>query len=213
MIELRGITKRYGERTIFENYSMCVHEGEMVAVVGKSGCGKSTLLNIIGLLETVDEGQVCIDDLQNIFPQSRLAITVIREKISYLFQNFALVDEETVFYNLKLALKYVKGNKKQMIEKALTDVGLKGYEDKRIYQLSGGEQQRVALARIMVKPSKIVLADEPTGSLDAENGDVVVSMLRRLQQQGKTIVIVTHDDRVARQCDRIVTLEPFCMET
>ena len=178
----------------------------MVAVVGKSGCGKSTLLNIIGLLETVDAGQVCIDDLQNIFPQSRMAITVIREKISYLFQNFALVDEETVFYNLNLALKYVKGNKKQMIEKALTAVGLQGYENKRIYQLSGGEQQRIALARILIKPSKIILADEPTGSLDAENRGVVMGMLRKLQQQGKTIVIVTHDDHVAAQCDRIISL-------
>jgi putative ABC transport system ATP-binding protein len=206
MIELRGISKRYGDKIIFNQYSMHIKEGEMVAVVGKSGCGKSTLLNIIGLLETVDEGQVCIDDFQNIYPQSRLAITLIREKIGYLFQNFALVDEETVFYNLKLALKYVKGNKKQMIEKALTDVGLQGYENKKIYQLSGGEQQRVALARIMIKPSKIILADEPTGSLDAENRDVVMSMLRKLQQQGKTIVIVTHDNHVAAQCDRVISL-------
>lgn len=206
MIELRGISKRYGDKIIFNQYSMHIKEGEMVAVVGKSGCGKSTLLNIIGLLETVDEGQVCIDGFQNIYPQSRLAITLIREKIGYLFQNFALVDEETVFYNLKLALKYVKGNKKQMIENALTDVGLQGYENKKIYQLSGGEQQRVALARIMIKPSKIILADEPTGSLDAENRDVVMGMLRKLQQQGKTIVVVTHDNHVAAQCDRVISL-------
>lgn len=206
MIELNGITKRYGEKIVFENYSMHVDEGEMVAVVGKSGCGKSTLLNMIGLLETVDEGQVCIDGLQNILPQSSFAITVIREKISYLFQNFALVDEETVFYNLKLALKYVKGNKKQRIAKALAEVGLQGYENKKIYQLSGGEQQRVALARILLKPSKIILADEPTGSLDAENREVVIGMLRKLQQQGKTIVVVTHDEHVAAQCDRIISL-------
>jgi putative ABC transport system ATP-binding protein len=93
-----------------------------------------------------------------------------------------------------------------MIENALTDVGLQGYENKKIYQLSGGEQQRVALARIMIKPSKIILADEPTGSLDAENRDVVMSMLRKLQQQGKTIVIVTHDNHVAARCDRVISL-------
>lgn len=180
MIELREISKRYGDINILDGFSMHVNKGEMVVVVGKSGCGKSTLLNIVGLLEKVDEGHVIIDNMQDIIPQSRLAITVIREKIGYLFQNFALVDEETVFYNLNLALRYVKGNKKRIIEEALQIVGLQGYENKKIYKLSGGEQQRIALARIMIKPSKIILADEPTGSLDTENRDVVINMLRKL---------------------------------
>ena len=207
MIELTAITKRYGDKVIFDNFSMKVEEGEMIAVTGKSGCGKSTLLNIIGLLEKVDNGQVCIDGISNITPQGMIATKLIREEIGYLFQNFALVDEESVNYNLKLALKYVKGNKMHIIEKALEEVGLSGYGNKKIYQLSGGEQQRVALARIIVKPSKIILADEPTGSLDEQNRDIVLNMLRKMQQQGKTIVIVTHDNYIADKCDRVISLE------
>lgn len=207
MIELTAITKRYGDKVIFDNFSMKVEEGEMIAVTGKSGCGKSTLLNIIGLLEKVDKGQVCIDGISNITPQGIIATRLIREEIGYLFQNFALVDEESVNYNLKLALKYVKGNKMHIIEKALEEVGLSGYGNKKIYQLSGGEQQRVALARIIVKPSKIILADEPTGSLDEQNRDIVLKMLRKMQQQGKTIVIVTHDNYIADKCDRVISLE------
>lgn len=206
MIELTDVCKKYENKVIFDKFSLKVEEGEFVAIVGKSGCGKSTLLNIIGLLERVDDGFVCIDDDKNMRPQGRAAVKIIREKISYLFQNFALVDEETVLYNLKLALHYVKGNKIEMIKNALEEVGLSGYEDKKIYQLSGGEQQRVALARVMIKPSKIVLADEPTGCLDAENRDMVIDILRKIQEQGKTVLIVTHDKNVAEKCDRVVEL-------
>lgn len=206
MIEICNIRKKFGDKEVFDDFSLNIHEGELVAIVGKSGCGKSTLLNIIGLLEPVDKGYICIDGDESIRPQSSLAIKIIRNKISYLFQNFALVDEETVLYNLKLALRYEKGNKKKKIENALMAVGLCGYENKKIYQLSGGEQQRVALARVLVKPSKIVLADEPTGSLDAENRDLVIDMLKTIQKQGKTVVIVTHDMAVANQCDRIIEL-------
>lgn len=206
MINLVNIKKAYDGKIILDNFSLHIQEGEMVAIKGKSGCGKSTLLNIIGLLEAADKGQVCIDGFRNVKPQSQTAIKLIRYEISYLFQNFALVDEETVLYNLKIALRYVKGNKKQKIAEALSSVGLSGMEGKKIYQLSGGEQQRIALARILLKPSKIVLADEPTGSLDSYNRDIVIEMLHKLQKQGKTIVIVTHDMNVAKKCDRIVEL-------
>ena len=206
MIELIGVSKKYGDKVIFDEYSLKIEEGEFVALVGESGCGKSTLLNIIGLIERYDKGYINIDGNDEISTNSVTATRLRRHEISYLFQNFALVDEETVFYNLKLALRYTKGNKHEKIKKALETVGLSGYENKKIYQLSGGEQQRVALARVMIKPSKIVLADEPTGSLDAENRDMVMHMLKELQKQGKTIVMVTHDMHVASMCDRIVEL-------
>lgn len=164
------------------------------------------MLNIIGLIERYDKGYINIDGNDEISTNSVTATRLRRYEISYLFQNFALVDEETVFYNLKLALRYTKGNKHEKIKTALEAVGLSGYENKKIYQLSGGEQQRIALARVMIKPSKIVLADEPTGSLDAENRDMVMHMLKELQKQGKTIVMVTHDMYVASMCDRIVKL-------
>lgn len=206
MIELVDVSKKYGDKVIIDNFSLHIKEGEFVAIVGESGCGKSTLLNIIGLLEKYDKCYICIDGNDNIRPQSPDAMKIIRQKISCLFQNFALVDEETVYYNLKLPLRYTSGNKREKIEKALDVVGLSGYENKKIFQLSGGEQQRVALARVLIKPSKIVLADEPTGSLDAENRDLVIHMLKKLQKQGKTIMVVTHDAYVAGKCDRVIKL-------
>lgn len=206
MIELKNITKKYGKKEIFKNFSIHIYEGEFVAITGESGCGKSTLLNIMGLLESVDKGKVSIDGESNIRPQSKQAVKIIRNKINYLFQNFALVDEDTVYNNLLLSLKYVKGNKKSKINDALCAVGLAGFEKEKIYQLSGGEQQRVALARIILKPSKIILADEPTGSLDPINRDVIINILKKIHQQGKTIIIVTHDTAVAKQCNRIIKI-------
>ena len=210
MIELKGVTKRYGNRTVLDKLNLSVNEGEYVAVMGASGSGKSTLLNIIGLLENFNEGELVIDGELNVHVNSSRANRILREKISYLFQNFALVDDETVQYNLDLALKYVKGTKKEkkeMISAALERVGLKGFERNKIYELSGGEQQRTALARILLKPSKIVLADEPTGSLDNKNRDAILGLLKELNEQGKTIMLVTHDNYVAAQCGRIVNLD------
>jgi len=210
IIELKGVTKRYGNRTVLDKLNLSVNEGEYVAVMGASGSGKSTLLNIIGLLENFNEGELVIDGELNVHVNSSGANRILREKISYLFQNFALVDDETVQYNLDLALKYVKGTKKEkkeMISAALERVGLKGFESNKIYELSGGEQQRTALARILLKPSKIVLADEPTGSLDNKNRDAILGLLKELNEQGKTIMLVTHDNYVAAQCGRIVNID------
>ena len=135
---------------------------------------------------------------------------IIREKISYLFQNFALVDSLTVKENLLMALKYVKNSKKdkeEAINKALSQVGLDGFENSKVFEISGGEQQRVSIARAILKPSELILADEPTGSLDAKNRDEIMDILRNLNRNGKTIVIVTHDAEVAKKCDRIINLE------
>ncbi len=208
-IKLVSVTKRYGSKTILENFSLEIEKGEFVALVGNSGCGKSTLLNIIGLLEDFEEGDLIIEDMNNIIPDSSMANKFLREKIGYLFQNFALVDDETVEYNISLALKYVRANKKEKqvnIHKALEKVGLQGYQKRKVYELSGGEQQRVALARIFVKPCSIILADEPTGSLDEKNRDIVLNLLKQLNESGKTVLLVTHDKYVASQCDRIVNM-------
>ena len=166
IIELKGVTKSYNKK-ILDNFNMSINENEFVAIVGESGKGKSTLLNIVGLLENGDSGEIIIDGESNIEPNSSKASKILRYKINYLFQNFALIDEETVMKNLMLALKYVSINnmdKVNRIKEALDKVGLSGYEDKKVFELSGGEQQRVAIARCILKPSKIILADEPTGS-------------------------------------------------
>lgn len=210
IIEFKNIKKSYNNHKILDDFSFEIIEGEMVAITGESGSGKSTILNIIGLLEKVDVGSYIIDRQENIKISSRKATKVLREKINYLFQNFALIEEETVSYNLQLALKYVKVNKKEkeeMIKSALEQVGLKDYQDKKVYELSGGEQQRVSIARCILKPCKIVLADEPTGSLDKNNVALVLDLLKKLNKQGKTIIIVTHDDFVASECSRIINLK------
>ena len=183
MIKLENVSKSYS-KSILKNISLEIKQGEFVAIVGESGKGKSTLLNIIGLLEKADSGKVFIDGECNIEPNSSKAAKVLRYKINYLFQNFALIDEKNVYKNLMLSLQYVKANKKrkiQMIDSVLSKVGLEGYGNRKVFELSGGEQQRVAIARCMLKPCKIVLADEPTGSLDINNRDRVLKLLNELK--------------------------------
>ncbi|MGM9973270.1 MAG: ABC transporter ATP-binding protein [Clostridiaceae bacterium] len=216
IIELDRITKSFGDKIILDEFSLQVEEGEFISLTGPSGSGKSTLLNIIGLLEDFDDGELTIDEEISAPPNSERANKIIREKVSYLFQNYALVDEETVSYNLSLALKYVKGSKKDKAEKmieALKTVGLEGYELRRIYELSGGEQQRVAIARIMLKPGKIILADEPTGSLDEKNKMKVLNLLKELNHNGKTIIVVTHDPYVAAMSHRSISIEDCVKES
>jgi putative ABC transport system ATP-binding protein len=209
IIELKNINKHYGEHKILNNFSLDINKGEMVAITGSSGRGKSTILNIMGLLEGFDSGDYLIDGEKNVKVNSRRSVKILRETINYLFQNFALIDEESVAYNLELALKYVRANKtekKNMIKNALNQVGLDGYEKKKIYELSGGEQQRVSISRCILKPSKIILADEPTGSLDESNVKLVLNLLKVLNEKGKTVIIVTHDKFVASNCTREISL-------
>ena len=209
IIQLSKMCKMYGKKTIFNDFSLDICEGDFVAFMGPSGCGKSTLLNIIGLIEDFDEGELTIVGQVNVKPNSLKANKILRNNISYLFQNFALVEEETVEYNLKMALKYVKATRKQKnlkIVEVLNTVGLENFQRRPIYELSGGEQQRVAIARIMLKPCNIVLADEPTGSLDEHNRDLILNLIKKLNTEGKTVILVTHDKYVAEQCHKIIHL-------
>ncbi|WP_101138735.1 ATP-binding cassette domain-containing protein, partial [Lactobacillus apis] len=158
----------------------------------------------------VDDGDYQFEQYTNIKPNSRLAQKIIREKISYLFQNFALIEEDTVLQNLLLALKYVKQSKKEkteIITAALQKVGLSEYLNSKIYELSGGQQQRIAVARAIIKPSELVLADEPTGSLDSKNRDEIIKLLLELNAAGKTVIVVTHDSHVAEKCHRVLELK------
>ena len=210
MISIINLYKKIGSKEIFNNFSLNISEGEFVALVGPSGSGKTTLLSIIGLIDDQYSGAYSFEGNENIKINSRKSQKIIREKISYLFQNFALIDNETVRYNLLLALKYVDCNKKEKIRKiktVLAKLGLEEKLDSKISELSGGEQQRVAVARVLLKPSSLVLADEPTGSLDKTNRDNIIHLLKQMNQDGKTIVIVTHDLEVANECDRIINLK------
>lgn len=209
MIDINNLTKTFGNKNILNKFSLKIQEGDFVGIMGSSGKGKSTLLNIIGCLENYDSGDVIIDGIKNIKPNTHKATDVLRNKIGYLFQNFALIDNETVMNNLQIALRYTNLSKNQRskeIKEVLNFVGLEGFEKNKIYELSGGEQQRVAIARIFLKPSKIILADEPTGSLDEDNSNKIIDFLKNLNEKGKTIVIVTHDKKACKYCNKIVNL-------
>ena len=209
MIKLENVTKTIGKKVILENLSLKINQGDLVAIVGKSGSGKSTLLNLLGLIDGDYSGHYEIFSQQNVPVNSVKSQAIIREHISYLFQNFALIDNETVEYNLMLALKYVKLSKKdkvKKIEEILERVGLPSILHQKVSELSGGEQQRIAVARAILKPSQLLLADEPTGSLDPENRDLVLNFLLDMNKEGKTVIIVTHDAYVAEQCHRVIEL-------
>ena len=159
-----------------------------------SGSGKSTLLNIIGALEDFNSGEYKCFSKLNPARKKKDAELLRREKIAYLFQNFALVDKMTVKENMLLATRYVKErNKEEIINSALNELGVLDKINAYVYELSGGEQQRVAMARNMVKPYDILLADEPTGSLDIKNKNIVTNKLIELNEKGKTIIVVSHD--------------------
>lgn len=209
MINLKHISKTIGDKVIFDDLSLNINQGDYVAITGPSGCGKTTLLNILGLIEGDFKGEYFFDGMGNIKVNTRRSQKIIRNKISYLFQNFALIEEETVRYNLMLALKYVKVSKKKklvQINEVLTKLELSHVLNQKVAELSGGEQQRIALARVILKPSELILADEPTGSLDSDNRDKVLDIIESLNHMGKAVVIVTHDKVVAERCRRIIRI-------
>ncbi|MBC1417950.1 ABC transporter ATP-binding protein [Listeria fleischmannii] len=205
MIELQNINKKFDNHVLFTNFNLRVDSGEFIGILGKSGQGKTTLLNIMGALENPDSGIVKIKG-KNTQKMKRL---LLRDELGFIFQNFALVDNLTVRNNLEIALKH-KRMKKQESEKqmewALKQVDLAGYSSKKIYNLSGGEQQRIAIARLLLKDPSIILADEPTGSLDSENRDIIVTLFKKLHNTGKTIVMVTHDEDLISHFSRTIQL-------
>lgn len=209
MIKIEKLSKSYGKKQVLNNFNYTINKGTITAITGKSGCGKSTLLNIIGLLDMEYEGEILYDDKSLKKLNDKKRSEYIRNNINYLFQNYALIDNESVKYNLMLALEYDKCSKTEKIDKikeALKLVDLDNYIDKKIYTLSGGEQQRVAMARIILKKGNLVLADEPTGNLDEINSTIVINNLKKMKSEGKTIIVVTHNEEVAKQCDVIIRL-------
>ncbi len=206
IVELKNVSKSYGDKNVLNNLSTKIEEGTFNVIMGASGSGKSTILNIIGLLDKATSGDVILFGQKNIRPFSMKAEQMLKNKIGYLFQNFALIENETVANNLKLALENVKGNKKERISEALKEVGLEGYENKKIFKCSGGEQQRVAIARLLLKPCELILADEPTGSLDIKNREIVVKLLKNMQELGKTIIVVSHDPFFEEIADNVIDL-------
>lgn len=208
MIVLKDICKQFNQRVVLDRFSLEVDEGEFVVIAGPSGSGKSTLLNILGLIDSPDQGTYHLFDMDAVKPNTNKANRLLRMNIGYLFQNYGLVSDLSVKQNMLIAIRFAKSKDVDTdIMNALSQVGLQEDDKKKVYQLSGGEQQRLAIARLLVKPCQLVLADEPTGNLDDENKQVVIRLLRQMQKKGKTIVVVSHDHEMIEQADRVVYLK------
>ena len=209
-IEVLNVTKKFGKRYIFQNLNLSVEDGEFIAIVGPSGCGKSTLLNMIGLLESSDLGQIKLKGKEIPKIESNGATMLRRNTINYLFQSFALITDMTIYQNLFLAMNFSNMTTKEKdtrIEEILKKVDLEEFRDERVNTLSGGEQQRVALARTILKPGDIILADEPTGSLDSAAAEIAFNLIKDLSKQyGKTVMMVTHSKELANEANRIISI-------
>ena len=209
-LQVDALNKSFGSNTVLHNISFEIESGESVALVGPSGCGKSTLLNIIGLLETLDSGTINLEGKAYPSINSKKATLMRRTEINYLFQSFALINDWKVSKNLLLALQYTKLSKQEqerLIRTALENYGIGEKFDAVVNELSGGEKQRVAIARAMIKPGNLILADEPTGSLDKAMATIVInSLLDSVHANHKTLLMVTHDMSIAQRCDRFILL-------
>lgn len=189
MIDISGLKKSFGDKVIFKDLSIKINDGEFIVFTGKSGCGKTTLLNMIGGIEKIDCGNITVNGLD--ITNKKHLRRYYQKYVGFLFQNFALIEKKTIEENLNILRKNVRSS--MTMEQVLDKVGLKGREKQKVFTLSGGEQQRVALARLMMKQCDLILADEPTGSLDHENAVQVMEILRALNKMGKTVIMVTHD--------------------
>lgn len=215
LIALNGISKSYQAShgappyQVLRDANLSIDKGEMVAIKGSSGAGKSTLLHIIGCLDKPTSGSYLLNG-QDVSQLSLSKLAEIRNaSFGFVMQHFALIEEDNALQNVATPLLFAKARRSQMDARAmeqLRNVGMEQMANKRIATLSGGEKQRVAIARAMVNNPEIILADEPTGALDRANTEKIVQLFQQLNEKGKTIIIVTHDDFVAQSCRRIVTI-------
>lgn len=202
MIEIKHLNKSFGDRVLFQDLNLEISTGEFVVFSGMSGCGKTTLLNMIGSLEKFDSGEIIIDGID--ISRRKNQQLYLSEKVGFLFQNFALIEDKTVRQNLEIIKKNSRSN--ISIDEALAKVGLLELKDKKVYTLSGGEQQRIALARLMTKKCDLILCDEPTGSLDEINGEKIMNILWDMNSEGKTVILVTHDEKYKKSGGKIIEL-------
>ncbi len=213
MIKIENLVKTYRtedvETTALNSLDMYVKEGEFVSIMGESGCGKSTLLNLVGLLDSPDSGSYVFNGVDVTHFSEKQRADLRKKNIGFVFQSFNLIDELSVFENVELPLVYLnvsKSERKQRVENMLERVGIGHRSNHFPQQLSGGQQQRVAIARAVIANPKLILADEPTGNLDSVHGNEVMELLTQLNEQGTTIVMVTHSQHDANYSTRTIRL-------
>lgn len=219
MVKLDNIIKTYnkGKGNAFEalhGISLTIEDGEMVAIVGTSGAGKSTLLHILACIDGYDSGEYHIDDMVIAKISEKKMARIRNEKIGIVMQDFALVEEFTALGNVLIPLDFAsrskrkkKKERKEIALRMLEMVQMQDFADKPVKNLSGGQKQRVAIARAIANEPSLILADEPTGALDTKTTEEIMKVFRNLNEQGKTIIIVTHDLEVAKQCGRVIQIE------
>ena len=213
MINTKNLVKVFRtdevETMALNNVNLEINKGEFVAIMGPSGCGKSTLLNIIGLLDNPSEGELHFNGFQVENYTERQRTNLRKENIGFVFQSFNLIDELTVFENVELPLLYMRvsgSERKRRVNEALERMKIAHRAKHFPQQLSGGQQQRVAIARAVISKPKLILADEPTGNLDSANGEEVMNLLTQLNEEGTTIIMVTHSPSDADRSHRIIQL-------
>ena len=214
LIALENIVKKYRidsvESTVLKGLSLAIHAGDMLAIVGASGSGKSTLMNIIGLLDKPCQGNYYLQGKNVAYLQDDEQATARNQCMGFVFQQFNLLPRLNALQNVALPLTYRSNSSpdqiKQQVLHALERVGLRAFAGHRPTQLSGGQQQRIAIARALVGQPQVILADEPTGALDSATGKEIMDLFHALNHEGRTFIIVTHDEHIAAQCSRRIML-------
>lgn len=213
LIELKNINKYYygkdSEIHVLKNISLSINRGEMVAITGSSGSGKSTLMNILGCLDIPTTGRYMLSGEDVMSMNERGQANIRNKEIGFIFQGFNLIYALTALENVQLPLMYrgiPSKQRKILAIKALKMVGLENRMNHKPYELSGGQQQRVAIARAIAAKPPIILADEPTGNLDSQSGEIILNALTRLNEKGKTVILITHDDKVAKMARRRIKI-------
>lgn len=214
LINLKNVKKvyktKYNETRALNGIDLVINKEDLIAITGPSGCGKSTLMNILGLIDKQTDGEYKLKD-KNTFNLKDKESSMLRNKeIGFIYQHFALINELNLLENVSIPLNIRKNsseNKKAKAIEYLRKVGLEGLEKKYPYELSGGQQQRVAIARALAQETDIILADEPTGNLDEKNSEDIIKRLVDLNKLGKTIIIITHDNKIASYCKKIIEMK------